>query len=373
MNGWRFAVFLTIVLAVWAAMHVYVFGRLSSVPWVYSLVGRKGLLILGLSFWACYPLARIVDGWSRSQFAWPLEYVGACWVGVLFLFTVSLLFLDVLTLGGWLFSAWAPKLRAGAAFVAVGLSIVAFVQALRSPVVIHHEVRMKGLPPERDGFVIAHLSDLHLGNVLGQRWLRRIVTQVNDLQPDLVMAVGDVIDGNAHSVKSVIPVLREFKAPLGCWAVSGNHEFYAGLEQSLELLAKANFKVLRDSSVEVVSGLVLVGVDDLTARRQQGQRNYSIADLLSARPAGAAVLMSHSPVQTEVAETQGIDLMLSGHTHNGQIWPFTYLVKSAYPLLGGRYEVGRMTVIVCRGTGTWGPRMRLWRPSEIIKITLRSG
>ena len=85
------------------------------------------------------------------------------------------------------------------------------------------------------------------------------------------------------------------------------------------------------------------------------------------------MLLSHSPVQAEKAAAGGAGLMLSGHTHNGQIWPFNYLVRLTNPLVGGRYEVGGMPVIVCRGTGTWGPRMRLWRPSEILRITLRAG
>ena len=93
---------------------------------------------------------------------------------------------------------------------------------------------------------------------------------------------------------------------------------------------------------------------------------------LSGRPPGATVFLSHTPWETEKAAGAGAGLMLSGHTHGGQIWPFSYMVRLRYPLLGGRYDVNGMTVIVCRGTGTWGPRMRLWRPGEILRITLRS-
>ena len=99
----------------------------------------------------------------------------------------------------------------------------------------------------------------------------------------------------------------------------------------------------------------------------------AVEQTLANRPPGAVILLSHSPLLADVAATAGAGLMLSGHTHNGQIWPFGYLVRLSYPLLGGRYEVGGMPVIVCCGTGTWGPRMRLWRPGEILRITLRSG
>ena len=120
------------------------------------------------------------------------------------------------------------------------------------------------------------------------------------------------------------------------------------------------------------SALLVAGVDDLTARRQFGRPDRPVAKALAGRPPGAVVLLSHSPLQADTAAAAGAGLMLSGHTHDGQIWPFRWLVRLSYPLLGGRYEVAGMPVIVCRGTGTWGPRMRLWRPSEIVRITLRA-
>jgi predicted MPP superfamily phosphohydrolase len=122
----------------------------------------------------------------------------------------------------------------------------------------------------------------------------------------------------------------------------------------------------------VAAGLVLAGVDDLTARQQLGREDHPLERALANRPSGATILLSHSPWQADVAARLGAGLMLSGHTHNGQLWPFNYLVGLKYPLLGGRYDVGGMSVIVSRGTGTWGPRMRLWRPGEIVRITLRS-
>jgi hypothetical protein len=129
---------------------------------------------------------------------------------------------------------------------------------------------------------------------------------------------------------------------------------------------------LRDRAAALAPGLVLAGVDDLGARRQFGGGEQAIERALAGRPPGAVVLLSHSPAQVKTAASLGVGLMLCGHTHNGQIWPFNYLVRLSNPLVGGRYEVGGMTVIVGRGTGTWGPRMRLWQPGEILLITLRS-
>ena len=139
----------------------------------------------------------------------------------------------------------------------------------------------------------------------------------------------------------------------------------------MSLFHAANFNLLRNSWTEIKPGLVLAGLDDLTAVHRNGLSGDPVTQTLAEHPAGAIILLSHTPWETEKAAKAGVDLMLSGHTHGGQIWPFDYLVRSRYPLLEGRYEIDGMTVIVCRGTGTWGPRMRLWRPSEILLVTLR--
>jgi predicted MPP superfamily phosphohydrolase len=115
----------------------------------------------------------------------------------------------------------------------------------------------------------------------------------------------------------------------------------------------------------------LAGVDDLTSSRRSGGAVDHVSKALADRPPGATVLLSHTPWQYEEAARAGVGLMLSGHTHGGQIWPFGYLVRLFYPLLAGRYEVADMPVIVSRGTGTWGPRMRLWHRGEILRVTLR--
>jgi hypothetical protein len=137
-------------------------------------------------------------------------------------------------------------------------------------------------------------------------------------------------------------------------------------------MEKARFKVLRNRWAEVRPGLIVAGVDDLTSKRRSGIKGDFLAQALKNRPEGAAILLSHTPWEAEKAASYGVGLMLSGHTHGGQIWPFDYLVRLAYPLLEGRYEVDGMPVIVTRGAGTWGPRMRLWGPGEILKVTLRS-
>ena len=374
MSGGKFATFLTVALGVWAAMHLYVFWRLSSVPWVDAHVSRRAVVLIAVALWASYPLARVLEARGFQAVAWPLEFVGANWLGVLFLLLSAILVVDLVTVGGLLLPRIAPALPGWAALVALLLSAVGLVQGLRPPVVRDYEVELAGLPPERDGLVLIAITDLHLGTLIGRRWIERVVNRVNDMRPDLVLLVGDILEGDDGQVqKEIVPTLARLRAPLGLWAVTGNHEFYNGIDRSVELIEAAGCTVLRDRWAEVVPGLVLAGVDDLTARRQFGLDDQPIEKAMADRARAATILLSHTPWQAETAAAAGAGLMISGHTHNGQIWPFHFLVRLRYRLLGGRYEVSGMPVIVCRGTGTWGPRMRLWMPSEMIRIKLRAG
>jgi predicted MPP superfamily phosphohydrolase len=360
------------MLSVWAGMHAYVFWRLGSIPWIAAHVPWGWRLAAGVGFWALYPLARMLRHRMPEPLAWAFEYVASNWLGVLFLLFCGLLVIDLVTLGGVLWRKHDGEIRGYGVLVALALSGIAMVQAMRTPVVRDHEVHMRGLPRERDGLVLLQVSDTHIGTLIGQRWTTRLVEQVNAMRPDLVVLVGDILDGNADRIRPAAEVLGQLKAPLGIYGVTGNHEYYAGVDGCVQVLEEYGIKMLRDHSREVVPGLVLAGVDDLTARMQFRKSDNALERALDRRPEGATILLSHSPMRVEEAAGLGVNLMLSGHTHNGQIWPFKYLVKMRYPHVSGRYDVNGMPIIVCRGTGTWGPRMRLWRPSEIVRIRLRS-
>jgi uncharacterized protein len=367
------AVFVFTVLSVWTLIHAYVLWRVWRLSAINTPLAHRVLVAAAVFLWVSFLLSRVLYHWHLSTMARPLELAGTTWMGVLFLLFAALLVVDVVTAGGLLLRGTAPALRGWAVVGALVFSVVALVQGLRDPVVRDYEVRLPGLPAGRDGTVLVEVSDIHLGTLIGERWMARLVDRVNAMKPDLVVVDGDLVDGNVGEVEPLLPVLKGLRAPLGVWAVTGNHEWYAGIDRSVQLLEDAGYTVLRDRWVEVAPGLVFAGVDDLTARRQFGQVDHPVEKALAGRPTGATVLLSHSPLKGDAAAAAGAGLMLSGHTHNGQIWPFGYLVRFAYPLLGGRYEVSGMSVIVCRGTGTWGPRMRLWLPSEIVRITLRAG
>ena len=358
----------TILITITTFMHAYVFWRIASVPFVDRHISKKVLIAAALILWVLFYLGRVVGHDGTGVFAAALEFMGMTWMAVLFLTFVPLVAIDLITLFGFLMPRVSPSLRGWALLAGGVLSGIALFQGLRPPVIETYEVSLPDLPKTLDGTVIVALSDMHLGSQLGQKWLAARVAQVNELKPDMVVLLGDIFEGHGPPADRLISNFREITAPMGVWAVPGNHEFYG--RGSMSLFKAANFRLLRNSWTEVKPGLVLAGLDDLTVVQRNGFSGDLITQTLAGHPAGVIILLSHTPWETGAAAKNGVDLMLSGHTHGGQIWPFGYLVRSRYPLLEGRYDIDGMTVIVCRGSGTWGPRMRLWRPSEILHVTL---
>ena len=351
-------------------MHIYVFWRACSVPFLKRHVSRKILIGAGVVLWVVFYLGRSLGHGGTGVFAGTLELVGMNWMAALFLVFICLLAIDLLTGFGLLLNRWAPSLRGWALVAGAAFSLIALAQGLRPPVIQSYNVALSGLPDNMDAMVIVAMSDLHLGSQLGSRWLEARIAQVQAQKPDLVFLLGDLIEGHGLSEAELVPIFRRLSAPFGVWAVPGNHESYGRRNTRTSLIHDAGFRMLVNRWTEVRPGLVLAGVEDLTSRRRSDQDGDPVFQALDGRPPGATILLSHTPWQADEAAKAGVGLMLSGHTHAGQIWPFRYLVKRRYPLFEGRYEIGGMTVIVCRGTGTWGPRMRLWRPSEILRVTI---
>jgi uncharacterized protein len=360
-----------ILIAAATLMHVYVFWRAATVPAFARRVPRRLLIAAGLLLWIGFVAARMLGHESSTEVARLLEAAGMTWVGILFLIFAAMLATDVVTGFGLLFPQRAPVLRGWALLAGVMLAAFALVQGYRPPVIERYEVELAGLPRELDGLVVAGISDLHLGRQHDAAQLADVVARVRTARPDLTVLVGDIFEGHGTIAPELPAILRGLVAPLGVWGVLGNHEFFGSARRSVRMNGEANAKVLRNRWVQLAPGLVLAGIDDLTAARRDGV-TISLPRALAGRPAGATILLSHTPWQAETAAREGVGLMLSAHTHGGQIWPFSYLVRLVYPRIEGRYEVEGMTLIVCRGTGTWGTRMRLWRPGEIALITLRS-
>jgi predicted MPP superfamily phosphohydrolase len=364
--------FRTLMFAAPTLLLAYVLCRASTVPAVARRIRRRHLLLSGGILCAGFAVPGLVGRDDFPILSFLTETVATHLFAVLFIVGTSLLAVDLLTGFGLLFRRAVPTLRGAALGAGVVLSSFALVQGTRAPVITPVEVRLPGLPPSLDGTVVAALSDLHVGGLVGGRWLRARVAQTVALRPDLIVLLGDIVEGHGAPDSSLLPVLRGLSAPLGVWAVTGNHESHGPADAGALLLRNAGVKLLRDEAVAATPGLVIAGVDDRGHGTRRGQGDQAAARTLGNRPPGGTIYLSHQPVGASGAAASGAGLMLSGHTHGGQIWPFRYLVGLTTPYVAGRYMVGGMTLFVSRGTGSWGPRMRLFRPGEILSITLRS-
>ncbi len=255
--------FFTLLVLVGTLLHGYVWWRLGSLPWLRDQLSPVQLWTVGGALWLLYLAGALFGHNSREGIGHWLDSFTLNWLAVLFLTASCLLAVDLLSGFGWWWTRHLTVLRSGALAVAALLVAVALVQGLRAPVVTRYEVSLRGLPRALDGTRVVALSDLHLGAQLGPRWLAARVTQVQALQPDLIVLVGDLFEGHGPPDPALAQVLRGLSAPLGVYAVTGNHEFY-GDAGALALTKDAGIRWLNDRWVALRPGLTLAGIDDLS-------------------------------------------------------------------------------------------------------------
>ena len=224
------------------------------------------------------------------------------------------------------------------------------------------------------GLRIVQISDIHVGPTIKGAFVREVVERVNALQPDIIVVTGDLIDGSVSFLEKDVSPLSELKAPHGKFFITGNHEYYSGVFPWLKKIKTLGFDVLlNEHRVITKSGanLVLGGVTDISAGRMVPEhRSDPVASLKGAPEAEAKILLAHQPISVYEASKAGYDLQLSGHTHGGQYFPYSKLIGMAQPFVAGLYKHEKTWLYVNRGTGYWGPPMRLGAPAEITEITL---
>ncbi|MFY2791691.1 metallophosphoesterase [Rhodococcus sp. MALMAid1271] len=267
--------------------------------------------------------------------------------------------------------------RVGSAMVAVvSVSAVAYglVEA-STPRVTNTVVALGGLPPEFEGLRVALVSDIHAGPTRGAGFVRTVVDSVNAQNPDVVLLDGDLIDGTVDLVGADLDPLRELRAPSGVFAVSGNHEFYAGDGgEWLDFWSTLGIDVLRNERTTLTRGdgaIDIAGINDATA---PAPYEPDLIEALNGIETDRFVLlMAHQPKQALEASDLGVDLQVSGHTHAGQIWPLRYLVPLQQPSVEGLDTIDNTTLYTTRGAGAWGPPVRVAAPPEISMLELTRG
>ncbi len=368
---------LLIALASIGAVHFYLAKRFvldPALPEPWRTIGLSLVPVAFLGMFVQLAVERALrPPWLRIV-SWPF----ALWMGVFWLGFVALLLADgALALMGAASTAPPLELARGRALAGGALTLLTAGLALRSglrvPRVKRVEVALANWPRALDGFRIAQISDIHIGPILGRRFAAALVARVNGLAPQLIAVTGDLVDGGVDKIADDVAPFADLRAEHGVFFVTGNHDFYSGVDGWLARLRALGFRALRNERVAIGGdeGFDLAGVDDHRGDWSKGPTEDVDGAVAGRDPQRALILLAHDPTTFVKAAVAGVDLQLSGHTHGGQIWPFGLLVRALVPFVAGIYRRGASTLYVSRGCGFWGPPMRLLAPSEITEIVIR--
>lgn len=262
-----------------------------------------------------------------------------------------------------------------ASVVAFFSSILGMFQAVSGPKVCEVEIPLANLPKEFDGFKIVQISDLHVGPLIGRAYTQNVVNIANSLGADLIALTGDFVDGTVDTLREDLTPLTQLKAKHGLFFVTGNHEYYWGAEAWCQEFRRMGFRVLLNEHAVITenqSSIVLAGVTDYRAYQFDVAHATSPSKALEGHPKDAIkILLAHQPSSYEEAFKAGVHLQLSGHTHGGQFFPWSLVVGLAHRYFKGLYNHQGMWIYVNRGTGYWGPPIRLGVPSEVTLLKLK--
>jgi predicted MPP superfamily phosphohydrolase len=258
---------------------------------------------------------------------------------------------------------------------AASLSGYGIYEARRSPGIVHVTTPIARLPKSFEGFRIVQISDLHAGLTIGRDWVEGVVREVEALEPDLIAFTGDMVDGSVEHLRDDVAPLADLKAPHGKFFVTGNHEYYSGVLEWVEEAKRLGYDVLNNEHRLIERGgstIVLGGVTDHTGGQFLPEHISDPAKAMLGAPADTVrILMAHQPKTIFKTGSLGIDLILSGHTHGGQFFPWNLAAALDQPYIAGLHNHDGTLIYVSRGTGYWGPPVRLAARSEITVITLR--
>ena len=373
--------FLLTFFVVYGSIHLYAFLRIR-----HGLNLQAGAALALLAFMLVLIFApliiRMLEEKEFENSAIVLSHVGYVWMGLLFLFFILSILFDfhrlTVSVAGWLFSRdlgyllpsarqllWGPLILAALIFI---YSYYGAMNVRTESVCIHSDK----IPARIGSLRIVQVSDVHIGLMIRESRLRKILQQIKNAQPDIVVCTGDLLDGQTDRIGSMIKFLHEIRPKYGKFAIMGNHEYYSGYGKAHLFLKEAGFTLLRGEGVEVAGFLNLIGFDDPAAYSYGVFKDFSEDYLKENWPKkGFTIFLRHRPIYEN--NPGHFDLQLSGHTHCGQIFPFHIIIKMIFPKYGGLYSLpGNSYLYVNRGAGTWGPPIRFIAPPEITIIDLVS-
>jgi predicted MPP superfamily phosphohydrolase/small basic protein len=374
------SLFFVIFFTLYGLLHLYAFlkakGALALTP------AQSIPIIIFMAFMTFTPaIVRFLERSGLESFARMMSYIGYIWMGILVLFIPIALCVDIYRSLVYIFglglhknlSALSPSAKF-TFFIPLILALTAagygYIEAGNIRLE-HIKIITPKIPADMSGFKIVQISDVHIGLIVRDQRLKQIIQEVQRAEPDILVSTGDLVDGQINRLEGLADMLQDIKPEFGKFAVTGNHEYYAGITQSLAFTKKAGFTLLRGQAVNVEGIINIAGVDDQTGRQFERFKGKAEQEVLAELDPGKfTILLKHRPLINS-SSLELFDLQLSGHTHKGQIFPFNLITKFYYPRHAGYVDLpGASRLYISRGSGTWGPPMRILSPPEITLIEL---
>jgi uncharacterized protein len=374
----RLVIFLSVYFCVYGSAHLYLLVKARRAFYMHGV--HYFLLFVIFTFLLLAPInARLLETQGHWLPAQILAWIGFIWMGFVFIFACLALPMD-----GYHLLVGTGQQLLGTDWTSIMLSkrqniglitLITFA-AMGYGVFEAYHIKAEKLSLSSDKITaatgrlrIVQISDVHIGPMFYPGREKPIIAAIEGAKPDIVVSTGDLIDGQLHTPSKVLNALRCIHAPLGKYAVTGNHEYYVGLKNASDHTERAGFKILRNQSIPLGKEVIITGVDDPTGGpKKSGPSEGELLDRVPDKK--FSLLLKHRP-EVDGSPGKSFDLQLSGHTHKGQIFPFGWLIRWSYPLGHGLRSIGPdRHIYISRGTGTWGPPIRLLAPPEITIIDL---
>jgi len=379
MKTYQLVVFLAVVFTVYFLGNTYIFIKgYNAIPGVKE---NKALYtIIFLSVALTFIVAKILESRHSSVFSDILNIIGGFWLGFMvygfFFFLLSDLLGLILRIPGIIDAQNMQDYRKWSFLLVISFSLVliggGFINAI-IPKVREYNIVINKRTEGIDSMRIAAVSDIHLGSIIRKRSIKKLSSILAEQKPDAVFLLGDIIDGEIGSVMRG-DLLQYFTIPEtedGLYAITGNHEFIGGARRTIPYIESKGIRVLKDEMIILPGGIQLIGRLDRDSKRFYSKERMPLEVLMKnidhSRP---VILLDHQPLNLEEAEKNGVDLQLSGHTHNGQFWPLNYFTKAIYEISYGYGKKGNTQFIVSSGFGIWGPRIRSASRSEVLLLNI---
>lgn len=364
----KFILFIFGFLGVFLGSHIYISAR-AAYYLQLSATNTKWTYIILLAL-ACISIIGFIIEQKYSSAVTQWAYlIGNIWLAALLYLFLGVIIIDIISLLFSLVSNFSILLAtrwyiAYSLLAAIGITLIAGNINARNPKVTHLALHIQKPLHNTQKLRIVAASDLHFGAILGTKHEKKFVDMVTQLQPDIVLLCGDLLDGNIAPVKrkGIGTHLQTLRPPLGIYSISGNHEYIGSIKDSKDFYASINIPIIEDSIVSLPNGLQIIGRKDAHSKMQR-----PLEELIAmADKSLPIIVLNHQPHQLQETAMLGTDLHISGHTHHGQLWPLQYITKALFELSWGYKKSNNSHLYVSSGFGTWGPPIRIGNTPEIV-------